>query len=411
MSTAYGKIFTPLESFFLTEFACIALSEKKLDMRVIRTITIYFALLSCLVTGCRCLREKITKDRLSGIDAAVKEEIQEGNVPGAVILIGQADKIFYHKSFGYEVIEPYREKMTKNTVFDVASLTKPIATATSIMVLMDRQKLKLADYVATYLPTFASNGKDQVQISHLLSHTSGLPAYTSAGELKKQFSSPCPEKVIEKICGLAPLNKPGEEFRYSCLGYIILAKIVEVVSGESIDDFAKENIFEPLKMKHTAYNPPQAWEKNIAATQIVDEKLLRGTVHDPLAQLMAGKSGNAGLFSTAYDLSIYCRMLLNNGTRHGKKILSPQAVTLLTTTQSHGRAFGFDVSSSYSWPKGTIASEKAFCHAGYTGTAIVCDPESKIFIIILTNRVHPHDKGTTKPLCRKIADEIFQAYK
>jgi len=317
-------------------------------MRFVQTITISFALLSCLTTGCRCLRERLYRDRLSSIDAAVKEEIQEGNIPGAVILIGQADKILYHKAFGYEVTEPYRERMTKDTVFDIASLTKPIATATSIMVLVDRQKIKLTDRVATYLPAFAANGKELVQISHLLTHTSGLPAYTSADELKGQFGSPCPDKVIEKICSLKPQSSPGEEFCYSCLGYIILAKIVEVVSGENIDDFAKENVFASLKMKHTTYNPPSSWDKNIAATQIVNGQLLRGTVHDPLGRLMADKSGNAGVFSTAYDLSIYCRILLNNGTYYGVKVLSPEAVTMLTAAQSHGRAFGFDVHSSYS---------------------------------------------------------------
>ena len=380
-------------------------------MKLTRSIIMSCALLFCLVSGCRCLREWPYKDRLSSIDSAVKEEIQEGNIPGAVILIGQADKILYHKAFGYEVTEPYRERMTKDTVFDIASLTKPIATATSIMVLVDRQKIKLTDRVATYLPAFAANGKELVQISHLLTHTSGLPAYTSADELKGQFGSPCPDKVIEKICSLKPQSSPGEEFCYSCLGYIILAKIVEVVSGENIDNFAKENVFASLKMKHTTYNPPSSWDKNIAATQIVNGQLLRGTVHDPLARLMDGKSGNAGVFSTAYDLSIYCRILLNNGTYHGVKVLSPEVVTMLTAAQSHGRAFGFDVHSSYSWPKGSYAPEKAFCHAGYTGTAIVCDPVTKIYIILLTNRVHPHDKGTTKPVCRKIADIVFQTYK
>ena len=381
------------------------------DMKQVRDITISCVLLFGLVSGCRCLRERPYKDRLSNIDAAVIEEIQDGNIPGAVILVGRGEKILYYKSFGYEVTEPCRERMTKDTIFDIASMTKPIATATSVMVLVDRQKIKLDDYAATYLPAFASNGKEQVRLSHLLTHTSGLPAYTSADELKKQFGSPCPDKVVEKICSLKPQSLPGEEFRYSCLGYIILAKIVEVVSGESIDDFAKHNIFGPLKMKHTTYNPPPSWERDIAATQIVDGRLIRGTVHDPLARLMVGKCGNAGVFSTAKDMSIYCRMLLNNGTYRGVKILSPDAVTMLTTAQSYGRAFGFDVDSSYSWPKGSYAPHKAFCHAGYTGTAMVCDPTTKIYIIILTNRVHPYDKGTTKPVCRKIADIVFQTYR
>jgi len=240
-----------------------------------------------------------------------------------------------------------------------------------------------------------------------------LPAYMNANELKEQFGSPCPEKVIEKICGLEAVSKPGEKFRYSCLGYITLAKIAEAVSGKSIADFSRENIFARLGMKHTAYNPPDSWEKNVAATQIVDRSAaggLRGTVHDPLAKLMAGSSGNAGLFSNAYDLSIYCRMLLNEGTWNGTRILSPEAVAMLTTAQAYDRSYGFDVNSSFSSVKGSYAPEKAFCHTGYTGTSIVCDPVSKVFVIILNNRVHPNDEGTSKPVRSKVADIVFSSF-
>jgi len=380
-------------------------------MRHLGSVTILFVLLSFPAAGCRCLHKEICKHGLSVIDTVAKEEIEEGNVPGAVVLVGQADRILYWRAFGHEVTRPYKERMHRNTIFDIASLTKPVATATSIMILVDRKKIKLNDYAAAYLPAFASNGKGQIQIHHLLTHTSGLPAYTDADELKKQYGSRCPDEVVRKICDAKLLSGPGEQFRYSCLGYIILAKIVEVVGEKSIDDFAGENIFAPLKMNHTAYNPPPSWVKDIAATQIVNGQLLRGTVHDPLARLMGGIAGNAGVFTTAYDLSLYCRMLLDEGACRGKTILSPHAVTMLTTAQSHGRAFGFDVDSSYSWPKGSHPPQTAFCHAGYTGTALVCDPASKVYIIILTNRVHPDNKGSTKPLCRKVADIVFQTYK
>jgi len=227
--------------------------------------------------------------------------------------------------------------------------------------------------------------------------------------LEEQYGNPCPEKVIEKICGFEAVSKPGEKFRYSCLGYITLAKIAEKITGKNIDDFSIENIFSRLGMKNTTYNPPVSREKDIAATQIVKEKLLRGTVHDPLAQLMAGISGNAGLFSNAYDLSIYCHMLLNNGTWNGRRVLSPEAVTMLTTAQAYDRAFGFDVNSSYSSVKGSYTSKKAFCHTGYTGTSIVCDPVSEVFVIILTNRVHPNDEGAAKPVRTKVADIVFSS--
>ncbi|MFH1882503.1 MAG: serine hydrolase domain-containing protein [Planctomycetota bacterium] len=379
------------------------------DMKLIRTITTLLTLLLCVATGCQPVQKEIPKQRFSRIDHVIEEEIEKGNFPGAVVLIGKHNEISYWEAFGNEVIEPFEEPICRNTIFDLASLTKPIATATSIMILRDRKAVELDDYVGTYLSAFACNGKEEVRIRHLLSHTSGLPAYMNADSLKEQFGSPCPEKVIEKICGLEALSKPGEEFRYSCLGYITLAKIAETVSGKSIGDFSRENIFARLGMKHTAYNPPDSWEKDVAATQIVDRQLLRGTVHDPLAKLMGGLSGNAGLFSNAYDLSIYCRMLLNEGTWNGTRILSPEAVAMLTTAQAYGRSYGFDVNSSFSSVKGSYAPEKAFCHTGYTGTSIVCDPVSEAFVIILTNRVHPSDEGTAKPVRSKVADIVFSS--
>ena len=380
-------------------------------MKSIRTNIILLALLLLTVTGCQLVEKKTYKPDLSGIDSVVKDEVEKGNIPGAVVLVGQGDKVLHWKAFGHEVNEPFEEVMTKDTIFDLASLAKPVATATSIMILADQGKIELGDYAGQYLPAFARNGKEEVRINHLLTHTSGLPAYTNADSLKKAFGTPCPDKVIDKICNMKAMSKPGEEFRYSCLGYIILARIVEVVSGKNIDDFARENVFALLRMERTTYHPPASREKDIAATQIVDGQLLRGTVHDPLARLMGGTSGNAGLFSTASDLSIYCQMLLNSGTWKGVKILSPEAINRLTIVQSHGRAYGFDVNSSYSWVKGSSAPENAFCHTGYTGTSIVCDPASKVYVIILTNRAHPHNEGTSKHIRTKVADIVFQAYR
>jgi len=378
-------------------------------MKSFRVILSLAVVLIYFLAGCQPVKKEIVRPDLSGIDNVVNKEIQDGNFPGAVVFVGKQDDILYWKAFGNKVNEPYQEPMEKNTVFDLASITKPVATATSIMILKDHNKIDFDDYVSKYLPAFACKGKENAQIKHLLNHTSGLPPYTNAKNIEEQFGKPCPEKVIEKICGLEATSEPGEKFRYSCLGYITLAKIVEKITGKNIDEFSRENIFKPLGMKNTTYNPPASLQKNIAATEIVDEKLLRGTVHDPLAQLMAGTSGNAGLFSNSPDLSIFCRMLVNNGKYKGKKILSPEAVTMLTTAQAFGRAYGFDVNSSYSGVKGSHAPEKAFCHTGYTGTSIVCDPASKVFLIILTNRAHPNDKGSTKPVRTKVADIVFSS--
>jgi CubicO group peptidase (beta-lactamase class C family) len=367
--------------------------------------SIALALLLCLSSSCRL--EHARDARLVRIDAVVQEEIQAGHLPGAVVLVGRSNKVLYWKAFGREVAEPFQEPMQKDTVFDLASLTKPIATAASVMVLIDRGKLDPNDRVGDYLPAFACNGKEDARIRHLLTHTSGLPAYTDANDLRTRYGNPCPDKVIEKICSLKAQSEPGQKFRYSCLSYITLAEVVRAVTGQSIDEFSQANLFSPLQMKHTRFNPPASWHQTIAGTEIVDDQLLRGTVHDPLARLMAGTSGNAGLFCTASDLSIYCRMLLNGGAWKGKRILSPAAVTMLTTPQSHGRACGFDVSSSYAWVKGPHASPAAFCHTGYTGTSLVCDPATKTYLILLTNSVHPHDKGLSKPLRQKLAEIVF----
>jgi len=362
-------------------------------------------LLLCLAPACRV--ERARDARWAQVDRVVEEEIQAAHLPGAVVLVGRADRILYWKAFGLAVAEPFQEPMRKDAIFDVASLTKPLATAAAVMVLVDRGKLDPNDYVRDYLPAFACNGKEQVRLKHLLTHTSGLPAYTDAKELKDLYGSPCRDEVIERICGLAAQSEPGKEFRYSCLGYITLAEIVRIVSGQDIDDFTRGNLFGRLGMADTRFNPPASWQGRIAATEIVDGELLRGTVHDPLARLMAGTSGNAGLFSTASDLSLYCRMLLNSGSWQGQRILSPAAVALLTTAQSHGRAYGFDVSSSYAWVKGPNASPNAFCHTGYTGTSLACDPDTGTYLILLTNSVHPRDKGTSKPLRQKLAEIVF----
>lgn len=370
-----------------------------------RSLLTTFAIvtLTILAQGCHA---PVARD-FSGIDSVVQAEIDAGHFPGAVVLVGQSDRIVYRKAYGHEVIEPDREEMTDETLFDLASMTKPIATATSILTLVDQRRIDVNDYVKDYMPAFAAGGKEAVRIKHLLTHTSGLPPYTNANSLKEEHGSPCPDAVIEKICSLEAMSEPGQTFRYSCLGYITLARIVENITGQNIDQYSRAHIFKPLGMKHTTFNPPQRWRARIAATEIVDDGLIRGTVHDPLARLMDGVSGNAGLFSTAGDLSVYCRMLLNNGIHEGRRILSPEAVEMLTTPQSHGRAYGFDVSSSYAWPKGPNASERAFCHTGYTGTSVVCDPETDTFVLILTNRAHPTDGGTVRAVRVKVAEIVF----
>lgn len=381
-------------------------------LRIVRLRQIFIGLLlvSCvLVMSCRSGAGGRCMDALDGIDAIVMQEISEGHIPGAVVLAGRPGDVLYHKAFGMAVQEPYRQQMLRDAVFDLASLTKPVATATSIMILVDRGRMRLDDNVGKYLPAFGCAGKEEAEIRHLLTHTSGLPAYTSAAELQQECGENCTEAVIEKICSLEALDPPGVKFRYSCLGYITLAKIVEVVSGVRLDSFSRSNVFLPLGMYQTRFNPPASWRGRVAATEIVEGNVLRGTVHDPLARLGGGVSGNAGVFSTAGDLAVYCSMLLNDGVHEGDRILSNRAVEMLTKAQSHGRAFGFDVGSAYAWVKGSYASTRAYCHTGYTGTSIVCDPEAQTYLIILTNRVHPDDNGSTRSLRTQVANVVFKA--
>lgn len=373
-------------------------------------IRIVLALLAlCVCAGCQQKASCFTELQAGQISALVNDEIAKGNFPGAAVLVGQNGRTLYEQAFGNQVIEPNQLPMRTDTVFDLASMTKPMATGAAVMKLVDQGRLKPDDYVRQYLPAFACAGKEEVQIRHLLTHTSGLPAYTNAQALADQHGSPCSEEVINKICRLESMNPPGETFRYSCLGYIALAQIVQQVSGQSIDAFTRENIFAPLGMQHTRFQPPELWQENTAATEIVDGKVLRGSVHDPLARLREGMSGNAGLFSTAGDVGIFCNMLLQQGQVRGQTILSKEAVALMTSTQSHGRAFGFDLDSSYAWIKGDHTSDRAFCHSGYTGTSVVCDPATSVYVVILTNRAHPHDKGTVKAVRKGITNIVFKA--
>jgi serine-type D-Ala-D-Ala carboxypeptidase len=373
-------------------------------------------MMGCLVlvlgsmTGCQ--RQAAWFGDLQGdrIRSLVTDELAKGSFPGAVILVGQHKTILFKEAFGLQMIDPNEVPMNTDTVFDLASMTKPMATGASVMVLIDQGNLKPDDYVKQYLPAFACAGKETVQIRHLLTHTSGLPAYTNAKTLADQHGNPCAQAVVDTICGLEAQNAPGERIRYSCLGYIILAQIIQQVSGQDINVFATENLYGPLRMKHTRFRPPDAWIDNVAATEVVEGTCIRGTVHDPLARLREGLSGNAGLFSTADDVARFCQMLLNKGRAKRRAILSEEAVHLMTEPQSHGRGFGFDLASSYAWITGDHASDRTFCHSGYTGTSVVCDPVSGIYLIILTNRAHPHDKGTVRALRKGVANIVFGAH-
>jgi CubicO group peptidase (beta-lactamase class C family) len=300
--------------------------------------------------------------------------------------------------------------MKTNTIFDLASLTKVVSTATSILMLTERGKIRQEDPVSLYLPDF----KDDIKIKHLLTHTSGLPSYAPVDSLEKELINQ-PDVLMQHIATFDRRCEPGKRFQYSCLNYVTLQQIIEKVSGQNLRDFAKENIFEVLGMKNTDYSPAVKKYKHIAPTEKQeDNQVLLGKVHDPMARLLKnGISGNAGLFSDAKDLARFSAMMLNYGTLKGKRVLSPLTVKTMTTVPfefaMHGRTPGWDMYSSFASNQGDLLGPNTYGHTGYTGTSIVIDPDNQIAIILLTNRVHPDDTGSVTRLRAIVANAVAGA--
>jgi len=338
--------------------------------------------------------------RLSAIDDIVQEGLAQGKMPGCVVMIGRREGIVFHKAFGFRQTTPQQIPMTVDTVFDLASLTKPIATATSVMILVQQGKIDIHATVASYLPEFAVNGKDQITVQHLLTHTGGLIADNSI----KDYAG-TPEEAFEKIYNLKPTAEPGAEFIYSDVGFIVLAQIVKVVSGKDVHEFSQHALFQPLGMLETSYLPADPLKARAAVTEQRDGRWMQGEVHDPRAYALGGIAGHAGLFSTADDLARYAVMMLNHGQWGDDELLNPDTFTLMTTAVDiprGRRALGWDVRTGYSSNRGDLMSSKAFGHGGFTGTGIWIDPEQNLFVIFLSNRVHPDGKGLVNPLIGRI---------
>ncbi len=359
--------------------------------------------------------------RLEQADAAIQKAIDQKDIPGAVLLVTRYNKIAYRKAYGYKEILPQKIKMQVTDVFDLASLTKPMSTATSAMILIDRGELRLLDKVKDFFPNFISwqsdstKSKEDMRIIHLMTHTSGLPPYAPVEELKKKYGSPEPDSLLAYIATVKRHHAPGKYFKYSCLNFITLQRIIEKITGQSIKDFAAQNIFEPLQMTHTKIDPQGVFAQQCVPTQLQkNNKPLTGVVHDPLARVMMGcVSGNAGLFSNADDMALFAAMMLNHGSWQGKRILSPAAVETATRIpagfEKFGRGLGWDLNSAYSSNQGDLFSDKTFGHTGYTGTSLIIDPEREIVVILLTNRVHPYDKGHVVRLRSLVANIVAGA--
>jgi len=343
---------------------------------------------------------------LAAVDAVIQQAISEGQIPGAVLIVGHDGQVVYRKAYGFRALEPQREGMTLDTVFDLASLTKVIATTTAVMRLVEQGKVRLNDPVAKYLPEFAQNGKEDITVRQLLTHYSGL-----APDLDLKTVWEGKQTAYRMAFAETPQDAPGSKFSYSDINFIVLGALVEQVTGESLDEYAVQHIFVPLKMMRTRFVPPTAWRAKIAPTQY-DENghMLLGVVHDPTARRMGGVAGHAGLFSTGDDLAKFAQALLNGGDG----ILSALSVEKMTRPEQPPsapvlRGFGWDIDSPFSSNRGDLLPVGSFGHTGWTGTSIWIDPTTRTYIILLTNAVHPRGKGTAIALRSKVATAVAAA--
>ena len=354
--------------------------------------------------------------RLARIGAVVQEAIQAGDLPGAVVLVSHRGRTLYREAFGLRSVRPEREAMTADTLFDLASLTKVVATAPSVMALVEDGALRLRDRVALHVPGFERHGKEAITIGQLLTHVSGLRPDLP---LEEEFEGT--DEALRRILDEQLESPPGERFIYSDLNFILLGAIVERVSGQTLDAFANERLFDPIGMLETRFRPPAGAAARIAPTEACtplgwpcggpDGVMLRGTVHDPTARRMGGVAGHAGLFSTADDLARFGAMLLARGrTADGTRaVLSPLTVDRMTASStspalSIRRGLGWDIDSPYSSARGDLfTATRSYGHTGFTGTSLWIDQETETVVVFLSNRVHPDGGGNVVALRGRVA--------
>ena len=339
------------------------------------------------------------------VDEAVRDAVASSEIPGAVLVVGQGDQILHRKVLGWRATVPKPELMTADTIFDIASLTKVIATAPSVLRLWEMGKIDLNAPLGRYLKEFDTAAFHDVTVMRLLTHSAGMNDLPSREAMAKGF----PEAGrIQARAGLAVT--PGTTLLYSDTGFILLGELVRRVSGQPLDTFARKQFYAPLGMRDTAFAPPPAWRKRIAPTEVVSNHgPLRGAVHDGNGRLLHGVAGHAGVFSTASDLSRFCRMLLAGGQLGGRRYLKAATVRAMFAPHVIGestRGLGWDISSPYSRTLGAYFPMGSVGHSGFTGTAIWMDPATGVYMILLTNRVHPYGKGDVAELRRRISAAV-----
>ncbi|MEO8659987.1 MAG: exo-beta-N-acetylmuramidase NamZ domain-containing protein [Bryobacteraceae bacterium] len=338
----------------------------------------------------------------SSFDDAINEAVRKDQIPGAVLLFGQSGRTPYVKAYGNRALVPAREAMTVDTIFDAASLTKVIATTSCVMKLFEQGKLRLNDKATDYLPEF-QGGKSDITLRHMLTHFSGLRPFVALKPTETGYETGLNRMLADKA-----VNLPGERFVYSDTNFILLAEIVRRITGKTVAEYAREQVFEPLGMTDTMFLPPASLRSRIAPTELEDRVPLRGVVHDERSRAMGGVAGHAGLFTTATDLAKFADMMLGLGERNGVRIFQPETVRKFTTPQTPPdqpilRGLGWDIDSPYSSNRGELFPIGSYGHTGFTGTSIWIDPRSHSYVIILANSVHPHRRPAITGLRGRIA--------
>ena len=362
----------------------------------------------------------------SEVDNVIMSGISGNAFPGAQILVGNDKDILYQKSYGNFTYDISSQKVTDNNLFDIASVTKVVATTTAVMKLYEERKIDLNDYVIEYIPEFSGGGRDNITILNLLLHNSGLKAWIP-------FFHSCNSKsdVLNEICNTNLSYATNSKFVYSDLNAILLGVIVEKVSGSYLDEYCRQNIFDNLGMKNTLFVPDGNTMQNVLPTENDTYwrfRQLQGEVHDEAAAVMGGVSGNAGLFSNSKELYKFMQMMLNEGNYlnpysrglKDEKMFNSETVKLFTKKFSdlhynNTRALGWDTKpdgseSKYRIPCGELISENSFGHTGYTGTSVWCDKDRKIIIIFLTNRVYPtRDNNGIREIRPEVHNKVIEA--
>lgn len=385
-------------------------------------LTLLPALLALLLGPWPAALSEVRTGRQSGanrvewaaVDQLIEDAMKARQAPGAVVLVGRGDKILFEKAYGFRATVPAEELMTLDTVFDLASLTKVVATTTAVMTLIEQGRLRLNDPVALHVPGFERHGKGGITIRHLMTHVSGLRPDVDLGDAWNGYDA-----AIELAKDEVPTGAPGEQFVYSDINYFLLGDIVTRITGQSLDAYTRRAVFEPLGMRDTGFNPAAALLPRIAPTERCapadawpckrpEAAPLRGVVHDPTARRMGGIAGHAGLFSTARDLSRFARALIDGGQLGGARILSAATVARMVVPQAlpanaGTRGLGWDIDTSFSGNRGDLFPIGSYGHTGFTGTSIWIDPSSKSYVIFLSSRLHPDGTGDVTALRGRVA--------